>query len=245
MRALITNNKEVCTIPRRVGAHARYDAKVQASSFTCYSGIAAGTPSCVTRGWKIQRAGITRFLGSHAGLMIRHGKPDGNSNQYHYSYTYDNLNRLTSATFGFGSSGSNSDFQLSGIEYDRAVNLQYLQRRDQNGNLTSRSDKLSKISYDWRNLPEDFDMTSGQEIVDNYNADGQRIIRELKGGAWAFYVKDGDKTLAVIDQNGLNHFNLFGNSLFGRYEPSDGIRRYYLKDNLGTTRAVVDNAGNV
>ena len=43
----------------------------------------------------------------------------------------------------------------------------------------------------------------------------------------------------------MNHFNLFGNSLFGRYEPSNGARRYYLKDNLGSTRMVTDNNGNI
>jgi RHS repeat-associated protein len=197
---------------------------------------------------------------------------------------------LTGATFGFGSTGTSSDFQLSGIVYDKAGNLKNLQRRDQsgtlidnltysyyngsdkisevvdgaaqtpgldwdaesatyqydaNGNLTSRSDKLSKISYDWRNLPIDFDLNSGQEIVDNYNAGGQRILKELKGGTWTFYVKDGNKTLAVIDQDGLNHFNLFGNKLFGRYEPGNSAHRYYLKDNLGSTRMVTDNNGSI
>lgn len=214
---------------------------------------------------------------------------DGSGNQYHYGYGYDNLNRLTSATFGFGSSGSSNDFELNGISYYKSGDFHTLQRRgqngnlidnltyhyvsgtdkisevvdaaaqtpglwdaetatygyDANGNLTSRSDKISKISYDWRNLPIDFDLTSGQEIVDNYNAIGQRILKELKGGAWTFYVKDGNKTVAVIDQNGFNHFNLFGNKLFGRYEPSTGAHRYYLTDNLGSTRMVADNNGSV
>lgn len=38
---------------------------------------------------------------------------------------------------------------------------------------------------------------------------------------------------------------MLGNGLFGRYDPSTGAHRYYLKDNLGSTRAVVDNSGNI
>ena len=251
---MITHNKkEVCTIRR--GAPVCYGARVQASSSTRHSGEVAGTLSFVSPKWQVRSD-----------------------------------NRLTLATFGYGSTGTSSDFELSGLAYDKSGNIKALARRDQsgtlidnlsytyangtdkisevvdgaastpsldwdaesatyqydaNGNLTSRSDKISNISYDWRNLPIDFDLTDGHEIVDNYNAGGQRIIKELKGGALQFYVKDGDKTLAVIASDTLDHFNLFGNGLFGRYEPATGAHRYYLTDNLGSTRIVTDNNGSI
>lgn len=207
---------------------------------------------------------------------------------YHQSFTYDGLNRLTSADYGTGSSGSSPYFDLTGLTYDDAGNLTGLKRDDDtgslidnlsysygsnsnrlqsisdgvsatseswdaedasfgydaNGNLTSQSGKISNISYDFRNLPVEFSMSGGADVVANYNADGQRILKELQGGGWQFYVMDGQQTLAVIDNNGFSHFNLVGNGTFGRWE-SGGDRRYYITDHLGSTRAVVDDAGTV
>ncbi|HEX6982570.1 MAG TPA: hypothetical protein VF181_07395 [Balneolaceae bacterium] len=55
--------------------------------------------------------------------------------------------------------------------------------------------------------------------------------------------------MAVVNQNGLSHVNLFGNGLFGRLEADtvgnisiSNARRYYVKDHLGSTHAVVDEA---
>ena len=115
---------------------------------------------------------------------------------------------------------------------------------DPNGNLISQSGKIDSITYEHRNLPTMFDMSNGSKLRASYNADGQRILKESSGGAWKFYVMDGQQTLAVIDNNGFSHFNLVGNSTFGRWEPG-GTRRYYITDHLGSTRAVVDEAGNV
>ena len=115
---------------------------------------------------------------------------------------------------------------------------------DANGNLTAQSGKFTSIQYDHRNLPTRFDLESGAHLMAAYNAGGQRILKESSGGSWQFYVKDGPQTLAVIDQSGLSHFNLIGNDTFGRWEPG-GARRYYVKDHLGSTRAVVDTLGNL
>mgnify|MGYP001472036758 CR=1 FL=1 len=88
------------------------------------------------------------------------------------------------------------------------------------------------------------DNTSNDEVIASYNTEGQRILKELKGGAWQFYVTDGQQALAVIDNEGFSHFNLTGNGVFGRWEPG-GARRYYITDHLGSTRAVVDDGGTV
>jgi len=208
--------------------------------------------------------------------------------RYHQSFTYDGLNRLKTADYGDGADGISDLFDVTGLDYDRAGNIETLQRNDDtgsliddltysysgvsnrlqsltdavtsttpswdaedasfgydgNGNLTSQTGKLTDIAYDHRNLPVHFTMASGTELIADYNADGQRILKETSSGAWSFYVKDGPQTLAVIDQNGFSHFNLVGNSTFGRYTDT-GARRYYISDHLGSTRAVVDNNGNV
>lgn len=149
------------------------------------------------------------------------------------SYDYSGSNRLQSVTDAVGSTSEPWDAEtVNSFGYDA------------NGNLTSQSGKLDDIAYEHRNLPTQFALASGDTVIANYNADGQRILKELKGGAWQFYVMDGQQTLAVIDENGFSHFNLVGNSTFGRWEPG-GARRYYITDHLGSTRAVVDNSGNV
>lgn len=104
--------------------------------------------------------------------------------------------------------------------------------------------KLTDVSYDHRNLPTRFHLATNDTVLAGYNADGQRILKETSSGAWQFYVMDGLQTLAVIDNTGFSHFNLVGNGTFGRWEPG-GARRYYVTDHLGSTRAVVDDAGNV
>ncbi|MEX2345025.1 MAG: Ser-Thr-rich GPI-anchored membrane family protein [Balneolaceae bacterium] len=115
---------------------------------------------------------------------------------------------------------------------------------DANGNLISRTGKLTDVTYDHRNLPTQFALASNDTLIANYNADGQRILKELKDGAWQFYVMDGQQTLAVIKDGTLSHMNLVGNGTFGRWEPG-GTKRYYIKDHLGSTRAVVNDVGTV
>ena len=149
------------------------------------------------------------------------------------SYSYSGSNRLQSVTDAVGSTSEPWDAEtVNSFGYDA------------NGNLISQSGKLDDVAYEHRNLPTQFELTSGDTVVANYNADGQRILKESSGGAWRFYVKDGQQTLAVIDQSGFSHFNLVGNSTFGRWEPG-GARRYYITDHLGSTWAVVDDAGTV
>jgi RHS repeat-associated protein len=68
---------------------------------------------------------------------------------------------------------------------------------------------------------------------------------------WRFYVTGGEGVLAVVDPDGLRRMNLLGNGLFGRIKSVESAiavtntRRYYLKDHLGSTRVVTDEAGSV
>jgi RHS repeat-associated protein len=122
---------------------------------------------------------------------------------------------------------------------------------DDNGNMTSQTGKFSNIAYDHRNLPIHFYLDNNEELIANYNAEGQRILKESSGGAWSFYVTDGMQTLAVITEQGLSHMNLVGGGTFGRIVANSSgaittsnTRYYHITDHLGSTREVVNNSGS-
>jgi hypothetical protein len=108
-----------------------------------------------------------------------------------YSYTYTSgTNRLASVN----KNGSNISFGYDG-----------------NGNMKSQSGKFTDIAVacpersrrEHRNLPIHFYLENNEELIANYNADGQRILKESSGGGWSFYVTDGMQTLAVITEQGF------------------------------------------
>ncbi|TVR17216.1 MAG: hypothetical protein EA391_05405 [Balneolaceae bacterium] len=152
------------------------------------------------------------------------------------TYNYGANNRLSSVLDAAGQH-HNWDAFTSSFIYD------------DNGNMISQSGKFTNIAYDHRNLPIHFYLDNDDELIANYNAEGQRIIKESSGGGWSFYVTEGMQTLAVVTEQGLSHMNLVGNSTFGRIEADNGnimtsnARRYYITDHLGSTRAVVGNDG--
>ena len=55
---------------------------------------------------------------------------------------------------------------------------------------------------------------------------------------------DGDQTVAVYENGAVKYWNILANGVVGRRTAS-GETLYYVKDHLGYTRAVVDEAGNV
>jgi len=130
--------------------------------------------------------------------------------------------------------------------WDTEDNSRKLSGYDADGNITSESGKIAGITYDYRNLPTRFSLSNGTDVYAAYNAGGRRILKQVAGGAWQFYVNDGAQPLAVITNAGFSHFNITqpGGQVIGRYTAS-GARRYYITDHLRSTRAVVDDQGTV
>ncbi len=102
----------------------------------------------------------------------------GLSKFYHYRFTYDNLNRLLSADYGPGDSGSSSRFDVSGLNYDDAGNITSLLRRNNSGGV-------------WNNLTYNYNSTSNrlQSVTDGagsldasftYDANGYMISQSGK-----------------------------------------------------------------
>lgn len=153
------------------------------------------------------------------------------------SYNYSTSNRLNSLADAVAINTKSWDAEDATYGYDA------------NGNMTSQTGKISAMHYNERNLPVHTVMSGGAEIIANYNAGGYRILKEVVGGVWEYHVRDEDRTLAVIRDDVLVYFNLFGNDMFGQIETSGGVlslgsgQRYYMKDHLGSIRQVVNASG--
>lgn len=175
-------------------------------------------------------------------LLQRHDQAGALVDNLDYGYT-NGTNQLNHVTENASSSHS-WDPKEGSFGYDA------------NGNLTSMTGNptLSNVAYDHRNLPVQMTLDGDTEQINNYNADGQRILKEVQtssGTTWSFYIKDGLSTLGVIQGGELQYINILGQDVSGRVVANngsldaDGAKRYYITDHLGSTRAVVDDGGNV
>ncbi len=91
---------------------------------------------------------------------------------------------------------------------------------DTNGNMTSQSGKFTKLVYNEFNLPLQVETQSGDLLKANYNGAGHRILKEFipasGGSTHTYYVRDGDRTLATVDQDDKVDFNLYGLGMEGQ-----------------------------
>ncbi len=185
-------------------------------------------------------AGIAYDANGNILSMQRYGAAGTLIDDMSYSYTNAN-NQLTAITDAAGQPTS----------WDGATGVFSY---DLNGNLVSMTGNpsISDIAYDHRNLSIHTYLDGDVEQIANYNAEGQRILKEVQmpsGTTWDFYVRDGLSTLAVISNGDLQFMNLHGNGTFGRVVASSGAisasgdKRYYISDLLGSVRAVVDETG--
>jgi len=121
---------------------------------------------------------------------------------------------------------------------------------DANGNLiidkhkgiAANNNRGLHFWYDERNLPVQIG-----DFHYRYTADGQRYYKEVFG-TQEYYLMDAEITTGVFENSGtgfeLQHWNLLGLGVEGRYVPGSGYR-YYYKDHLGSTRAVVNATGTI
>jgi RHS repeat-associated protein len=88
-------------------------------------------------------------------------------------------------------------------------------------------------------------------IPDTNNTDATSFDSLSDGnGVWfvikdEFYVRDASgKEIAVYDRGNLEYWNVWGRDLEGKIK-AEGSRYFYLKDHLGSIRAVLDESGNI
>jgi RHS repeat-associated protein len=118
---------------------------------------------------------------------------------------------------------------------------------DLNGNMTSAGApyNVSNILYNPQHLPEQ--MTQGDSTLSyRYDAAGQRYYKKVGAQSAEHYVMDGDVTMAVFDANGtLKHWNIVASGRVVGRRDVNGAKFFYVRDNVGSTRAVVNGAGQV
>ena len=189
-----------------------------------------------------------------------------------YAYTYDALNRLKKAAYsGVTTKANHYNEELA---YDVMGNIDTLRRSngatgwhnhfkytysghrligvndagtakrhnsftyDVNGNAISNTRlSITKIDYNYLNLPSR--LTKGAEVLAyTYDATGKKLTKQLGTAAATHYVDGIQYKGGAIE---------FIQTEEGRILPngSSYIYEYFLKDDLGNTRAIVDHTGAV
>jgi len=158
-------------------------------------------------------------------------------------YKYENgNNQLSSLDELAGATTAGWDAETGSFAYDN------------NGNLISMTGnpQITSISYDHRNLPTTIQLDATNIQTAHYDGNGQRILKEettSSGTSWSFYLMDGQQTLGLIENGQLSYLNIFGNGIDGWVLANSGSisatgnKRFYVKDRLGSVRAVVDENG--
>ncbi len=181
------------------------------------------------------------------------------------NYTYDVLNRLTTAThpqptnpaetFTYGSVGNRLSSHISvSYTYDAANRLledeQYTYIYDNNGNLTSKTDKTTSATTVYIYNPENqlirIDFSDDTYAAYAYDGLGRRIQKDVNG-AITKYIYDNEDVLLEYDGT---------NTIIARYTHGLGIDEplimdrggnsySYYADGLGSITVLTDASGNI
>ncbi len=168
-------------------------------------------------------------------LLTRKDETGSNIDQLSYGY-YPGTNRLQSVTDMVNpTAGIGWDVEDSEFEYDA------------NGNMIAVVENgvpaIYSIEYDYRNLPTSLVNRNGSTVQYRYDVNGNRIFKKVGSQEAEFYIMDGSRNMAVISgTGGLKYWNIFGNDLAGKILAS-GEKDYYIKDHLGSIRAIVNDQG--
>jgi RHS repeat-associated protein len=179
-----------------------------------------------------------------------------------HNYSYDTLDRLTSAThpnqpnesYTYDDVGNRTaSHQLSSYSYQSFNRLVAANGTsfsfDTNGNQTSKSDTSSTWTYVWdyENRLRQASLAGGVTVTYFYDALGRRVQRtsstsgtERFGFDGADVVRDLDSANAIV----IEYLNGPGIDNKLRQTPS-GTAAYFLTDHLGTTRNLADSTGSI
>ncbi|MEQ9264019.1 MAG: RHS repeat-associated core domain-containing protein, partial [Balneolaceae bacterium] len=152
-------------------------------------------------------------------------------------YAYPD-NSITSTTISSGSNRMTSYGLQNGPTPTSTKTVTY----DANGNMLQ--NRFTNGVYNGKNLMTS--VKSGTTTIQfGYDADGNRVRKEVVGGTESTYVRGADGQTIAVYENGSRAFvNLLaGGQMLGNYDGSQ--RRYFLKDHLGTVRTTIDQSGNV
>lgn len=180
-----------------------------------------------------------------------------------FTYTYDNLNRLTNAAFTGGTSNDALNEQVS---YDLMGNITQLIRGgagggtlnytaytgnqlntvtgydprsylyDQNGNATSDGRTIA-IEYNLLNLPQNLRKNNSVIATYTYDASGEKLRNTDSDGSWD-YIK------GIVYQNNTLSFIQTDEGRIA-YNSGAYTYEYNLEDHLGNNRVSFDNNGGV
>ncbi|HJQ23988.1 MAG TPA: RHS repeat-associated core domain-containing protein [Blastocatellia bacterium] len=181
----------------------------------------------------------TRYEYDLLGRLAKLTPPDG----LLVSYDYDAMGNRTAETGGAGTVQYSYDAQGRLL---RAGETTFTY--DAAGNLIARKDRAQRVTYEYDDENQLIAVRTGQTTVRyTYDGAGNRVRREVNGKV-TNYLNDFSAGMPqVVGEYGkdgkLAHY-LLGKTRVGRRDAA-GEAVYFLEDHLGSTRCVVDGAGQV
>ncbi len=200
------------------------------------------------------------FAYSYDGLNQLTGVTASNAS-YNESYSYTNaqgkdLNgNRSSASFG----GTNQTYGAPAPDNRLTTDGQYTYTYDNQGNLINKTGMEGGVtysydySYDFRNRLTEAKKTqvsNGQVVADDlftYDVFDRRIGKLTQGGTQQWTVYDGGNAYADFSGQTLTTRYVFANGLdqiLARTNASGNSTNWYLTDNIGSVRQIVDANGN-
>ncbi|GAB5410184.1 MAG: hypothetical protein BalsKO_25490 [Balneolaceae bacterium] len=173
-------------------------------------------------------------------------------NNWDISYGYDKSGNITTIDrYNNTGSKSDGDYDIYIPGGTNRINLLFLNgddddvNYDANGNMTENPIRgLLSARYDHRNLPYTISGTSST-VYHTYDADGQRVSKK-EGSTTISYIRGADgQTIATYEDGSIDKWNILsGGDIVGTRAASSSFTEYFIKDHLGSTRAIENNINN-